>query len=178
MSMRKNRIWVITPEEMFGMSMAQATTNITLGSGSNLYSLHKAAAAETITLTVPVKIPVTNPYGYYLNSIKANYFIGVADLTSYTWTLYKNTVSNLSAGTPSAPGHSTITTTDTGAVTHTASIGSAVVITPSSPLWIASSGSTPAGVDTYHLVGSFVCPSTTTLDIYSIEFNFDEVDSP
>jgi hypothetical protein len=126
--------------------------------------LHKAAAAETSVVTVPVEAPSNSIalQGSKLLSVEIDFEVLVADLTSITATIKK-----ISRGIEGAVA---VATAVTFTQSPTAALAKAVeqhklVLTLDTPAWIDN--------DEYYLVQlSCVAPATTTLDFLAAVANF------
>lgn len=125
---------------------------------------HKAAAAETSVITIPITIPSNSvgQKGSYLKSIEVDYEIQVADLTSLT-----PVVNKVTRGADTAAA---VVAAQTFTQTPTAANAKVVeqhklVITLDNPLWIDN--------DEYVLVQlTAVAPATTTLDLLGAVANY------
>lgn len=161
----------ISPQAILAAS--SAATNMTLQNSSNVISAHKAAAAETITITLAISLDRPTGFGAMLNSISFNRFYGVADLTSITWAVYKQSDSRLGLATPAAPTSATIAATNTDVVTKTTSIGKIITISITTPVWEDATGAGfETAINSYQLIGTLVCPATSTMDFYSGWINY------
>jgi hypothetical protein len=134
------------------------------GAVAGTIAFHKAAAAETAVVTIPIEIPSNSVglQGSKLVSIEVDYQVLVADLTSITTVLNKVT--------RGAEGAVAVVTTP--AVTQTPTAANAkvtnkhkLVVTLTTPEW--------ADQNTYYLLQlSCVAPATTTLDFLAAVANF------
>ena len=136
------------------------------GSVAGTIAMHKAAAAETNVVTIPVTIPsnaIANK-GAYLKSIEIDYEITVADLTSSTPVI--NLVTRGADGAVAVVAAQTFTQAPTLAVAKT--VGKhKLVLTITTPFWISNLQ--------YVLVQlTNVAPATTTFDLLGIVANFTE----
>jgi hypothetical protein len=132
------------------------TWSLTAGSVAGMISHHKAAAAETTTVNVPICISsnaIANK-GAYLKKIVINYEVGTADMTSITPTVNLVTTT-ADAGTPTVAAQ-TFTQTPVAA-TAKAQGKRQLIITITTPFWVADTQ--------YVLVAlSCVCAAGTVLD--------------
>ena len=134
------------------------------GQVSGTIAMHKAAAAETTVVTIPVEVPSNSValQGAKLTSIEVDFEILVADCTSITTTLNKVTrgvdtaVAVVAAVTQTqTPAAATLKVTDQRKL----------VVTLTTPEW--------ANQNTYYLLQlSLVCPATTQLDFLAAVANF------
>ena len=136
------------------------------GSVAGTIAMHKAAAAETNVITIPITIPsnaITNK-GAYLKSIEVDYEVLVADLTSSTPVV--NLVTRGADGAVAVVAAQTFTQTPALATAKT--VGKhKLVITITTPFWVTNLQ--------YVLVQlTNVAPATTTFDLLGIVANFTE----
>ena len=125
---------------------------------------HKAASAETTTVTIPIEVPSNSIalQGAKLTSVEVDFEILVADCTSITTTLNKVTrgvdtaVAVVAAVTQTqSPAAATLKVTDQRKL----------VVTLTTPEWVNQ--------NTYYLLQlSLVCPATTQLDMLAAVANF------
>lgn len=132
------------------------TWTMTAGSVAGMISAHKAAAAETTTVNIPVTIPsnaVANK-GAYLKRIVVNYEVGTADMTSITPTVNLVTTA-ADAGTPTVAAQ--IFTQTPAAATAKTQGKRQLIISITTPFWVS---------DTQYvlLALSCVCAAGTVLD--------------
>jgi hypothetical protein len=127
---------------------------------------HKAATAETATVTIPIVIPsnAVGLKGAYLKSIEVDYEILIAACTTITFTLNKVT---RGADTAVALVAAVTQTQDISAANQKVVDQHKVVVSLTTPAWIANT-------EYYLLQISFVCPATTTLDLLGAVANFTE----
>lgn len=159
---------------VLGMNFATGTWTYSDNSGNPKKS--KSANAETTTISIPFTPDFSqNKQGLYLTSIDIPIKIGVADLTSYTWTLYRSDLSSTKAdGSVAVPSATTIAQTDNGAVTNRSN-PTKFTITVTTPAFDGSASTSSTTPHNYLLVGSLVCPASTTLDVYAATFKYTEI---
>ena len=136
------------------------------GSVAGTIAMHKAAAAETNVITIPIAIPsnaIANK-GAYLKSIEVDYEVLVADLTSSTPVV--NLVTRGAEGAVAVVAAQTFTQTPVLATAKT--VGKhKLVLSITTPFWVANTQ--------YVLVQlTNVAPATTTFDLLAIVANFTE----
>ena len=134
------------------------------GQVSGTICRHKAASAETTTVTIPIEVPSNSValQGAKLTSIEVDFEVLVADCTSITTTLNKVTrgvntaVAVVAAVTQTqSPAAATLKVTDQRKL----------VVTLTTPEWVNQ--------NTYYLLQlSLVCPATTQLDMLAAVANF------
>jgi hypothetical protein len=128
--------------------------------------MHKAAAAESPIINVPITIPSNSVglKGAYLKSIEIDYEVQVADLTSIAFTLNK-----ITRGTDTNVAVVSAITVTQDIVAASAKIVEQhkVVISITTPAWIANT-------EYYLLKIAPVAPATTTLDLLGAVANFTE----
>jgi hypothetical protein len=128
--------------------------------------MHKAAAAESPVINVPITIPSNSVSlkGAYLKSIEIDYEVQVADLTSIAFAVNKVT-----RGTDTNVAVVTSVTVTQDIVAASAKIVEQhkVIITLTTPAWIANT-------EYYLLKISPVAPGTTTMDLLGAVANFTE----
>ena len=126
---------------------------------------HKAAAAETATVYIPVKLPSNSvgQIGSMLKSIEVDYEVLVAACTSVTATLKKIT---RGADTAVAVVTTVTTTQDLAAATSAATVDQhKLIVTVTTPAWIDND-------EYYSLELACVAAATTQLDILAAVANF------
>ncbi len=126
--------------------------------------MHKAAAAETTTINVPIEIPSNSVSGKgaLLKSIEVDLEVLVADCTSITPTLNKVTRGADTAVAVVAA----VTQTSTPAAANIKVVDQhKLVVTLTTPAWIDN--------DEYYLLSlSCVCAATTQLDMLGAVANY------
>jgi hypothetical protein len=128
--------------------------------------MHKAAAAESPIINVPITIPSNSVglKGAYLKSVEIDYEVMVADLTSIAFTIQKVTRgTDTNVAVVSAP----TVTQDIAAASAKTIEQHKVVVSLSTPAWIANT-------EYYLLKIAPVAPATTTLDLLGAVANFTE----
>ena len=157
-------------------SMRFTTGTWTYSDNSGNPKFSKSANAETTVISIPFHPTVsTANTGEILTSIIVPITIGVADLTSYTWTLYKSDLSGLlKDGSVALPTITATAQTDNGAVTTHAN-PTAFTISVTTPAAAGSASTNTTNPHSYLLVGSLVCPASTTLAVFKATFNFTEI---
>lgn len=169
---------IITPStqdvSVLAMKFTTGTWTYSDNSGNPKYS--KSANAETTTISIPLTPRLSsNNIGLYLTSIDIPITIGVANLTSYTFTLYKSDLSSTkNDGSVAVPAATTITQTDNGAVTFHAN-PTKFTISVTTPAFDGSASTNITTPHNYLLVASLVCPASTTLDVYAASWKFNEI---
>ena len=146
--------------------LVTGTWTMTAGSVSGTIGMHKAAASETTTVTVPVVVPSNSVglKGAYLKSIEIDYQVQTADCTSCTFSLNKVTRGTDTNGL----SVTSVTVSQDIGTANAKLIGKhKVVISLSTPAWIANT-------EYYLLSLSFVAATTSVLDMYSAVANFTE----
>jgi hypothetical protein len=128
--------------------------------------MHKAAAAESPVVNVPIMIPSNSVglKGAYLKSVELDYEVQVADLTSITLSINKvvrGTDTNVAV--VSAPA----VTQDVAAASAKTVEQHKVVVTLTTPAWISNT-------EYYLLKAALVAPATTTVDLLGAVANFTE----
>jgi len=134
------------------------------GQVAGTIAMHKAAAAETTVVTIPIEIPSNSValQGSKLASIEVDYEILVADCTSVTATLNKVT---RGADTAVAVVAAVTQTQTPAAANAKVTDQHKLIVTLTTPAFIANT-------EYYLLQLSFVCPATTQLDILGAVANF------
>jgi hypothetical protein len=136
------------------------------GQVSGTICMHKAAAAESPIVNVPITIPSNSVglKGAYLKSVEIDYEVMVADLTSITFSIQKVTRgTDTNVAVVSAP----TVTQDIAAASAKIVEQHKVVVTLSTPAWIANT-------EYYLLKIAPVAPATTTIDLLGAVANFTE----
>ena len=139
----------------------------TAGTVSGTISAHKAAAAETAVINIPIQIPSNSVAlkGAFLKTIELDYEITTVAATSITASLNKITRGADTSGLTVAAV--TITQDLVAATTAASAAKHKLIITLTTPVWIDN--------DEYFLLKiSAVCALTTVLDLYSAVANFTE----
>ena len=134
------------------------------GQVAGTIAMHKAAAAETTVVTIPIEVPSNSValQGAKLTSIEVDLEILVADCTSITTTLNKVT---RGADTAVAVVAAVTQTQSPAAATLKVVDQRKLVVTLTTPEW--------ANQNTYYLLQlSCVCPATTQLDFLAAVANF------
>ena len=128
---------------------------------------HKAATAETATVTIPIVIPsnAVGLKGAYLKSIEVDYELLVAACTSVTATLSKVV---RGADTAVAVVSNPAITQDLAAAVAAATVDQhKLTVTLTTPVWIDN--------DEYYLLKlAMVAAATTTIDLLGAVANFTE----
>jgi len=136
----------------------------TAGQVANTIAMHKAAAAETAVITIPVSVFSNSVAlnGSKLMSVEIDYEVQVADLTSITATVWKVTRGlDNAVAVPASVAFTQLP----AAATAKAVEQHKLVLTLTTPAWVANTE--------YYLVQlSAVAPATTTLDILGAVANF------
>ena len=136
-----------------------AVTNITLAAGAVAGTIcqHKAAAAETLTISIPIEMPSNSIAlnGAKLVSIEIDYQVLVADLTSLTPVV--NLVTRGIEGAVAVVAAQTFTQSPTLAASLVVNKHK-LVLTITTPFWM---------LNTQYVIAQLtaVCPGTTTLDL-------------
>jgi hypothetical protein len=134
------------------------------GAVAGTIALHKAAAAETTVVTIPIECPSNSIAlnGAKLTSIEVDFEILIADCTSVTAVLNKiSRGADLAVAVVTAP---TFTQSPTAALVKVTDQHK-LVITLDTPVWIANT-------EYFLLKLTLVCPGTTTLDFLAAVANF------
>ena len=142
------------------------TWTMTAGGVAGMISAHKAAAAETTVITIPITVPsnAIASKGAYLKSIECYYEVTAADMTSITPVV--NLVTNAAdAGTPTVAAQ---TATVAPVVATAKIIGKhKLVLTITTPFWILNTQ--------YVLLQlTCVCAAGTVIDYTGTIANFTE----
>ena len=125
---------------------------------------HKAAAAETTVVTIPIEVPSNSValQGVKLTSIEVDFEILVADCTSITTTLNKVT---RGIDTAVAVVAAVVQTQVPAAATLKVTDQRKLVVTLTTPEWVNQ--------NTYYLLQlSMVCAATTQMDFLAAVANF------
>jgi hypothetical protein len=134
------------------------------GAVAGTIALHKAAAAETAVVTLPIQMPGNSValQGSKLVSVEVDFEIQVADLTSIAVVLNKVTRANdLAAAVVAAVAQTCTPTVALAKVLDQHKL----VVTLTTPEWVNS--------NTYYLLQlTCVAPATTTLDFLAAVANF------
>ncbi|MGB8212927.1 MAG: hypothetical protein WCE68_05145 [Anaerolineales bacterium] len=146
--------------------LVTGTWSMAAGQTAGTVAMHLAAAAQTVTVNIPIEIPSNavsaNNKGSYLKSIEVDFWIGVVAMTSITPTL--NLITRNADGSAPTVAAQTITYLPAQATL----IGTGyhkMVNTLTTPIWLANTQ--------YALLSlSIVQPATATLDLLSAVVNF------
>ena len=146
---------------------ALAVTNLTVAAGqvAGTICIHKAAAAETITLNVPLVLPSNSNAlnGSKLVSVELDYEILVAACTSVTLSIVKVARGlDTAVAVVSAPAGTQLLLPASTAATVNKHKDKFTLTTPE---WVLNTSY-------YFLKALFVCPGTTTLDILAAVANY------
>ncbi len=137
------------------------------GAVAGTIAMHKAAAAETATVNIPIMIPSNSVglKGSYLKSIEVDYEILILACTSVTATLNKVARgADTAVAVVSAP---TITQDLVAATTAASADQHKLTVTLTTPAWIDN--------DEYYLLKlAFVAAATSTIDLLGAVANFTE----
>ena len=138
----------------------------TAGQVAGTICMHKAAAAESPVINVPITIPSNSVglKGAYLKSVEIDYEVQVADLTSIGFAIQKVVRGiDTAVAVVSAPA----VTQDIVAASAKIVEQHKVVVTLTTPAWIANT-------EYYLLKVTPVAPGTTTMDLLGAVANFTE----
>ena len=151
------------PPGEFWITAAPNITDIA-GAVAGTISRHKAAAAETIVVTIPIAMMANSValQGAKVTSIEVDFETTIADLTSITAVLNKVTRgADLAVATVAAV---TFTQTPTAALAKVFDQHK-LVITPTVPFWTSN--------DSYYLLQlTCVCPATSVMDFLAAFVNY------
>jgi hypothetical protein len=137
------------------------------GTVTGTVCMHKAAAAESPVINIPITIPsnAVALKGAYIKSIEIDYEIQVAALTSLTASL--NQV-NRAADTAGVTVTAITVTQDLAAAVAAATVAKhRLIVTLTTPVWISN-------MQYMLLKLAMVAPATTTVDLLSAVANFTE----
>jgi len=140
------------------------TWTMAAGAVAGTVALHKAAAAETTVVTIPITVPSNSIalQGAKLASIEIDYEILIADCTTVTTVLNKVTRGvDLSVAVVAAVTQTQSPTAALSKVTDQHKL----VVTLTTPAFILNT-------EYYLLQMTLVCPGTTTLDFLGAVANF------
>jgi len=128
-------------------------------------AMHKAAAAETAVINIPIMLPSNSVAlkGAYLKSVEIDYEILILAATSMTAAL--NKVSRGLDTAVASVASVTVTQDLAAAVAAATQDQHKLTITLTTPVWLLNT-------DYYLLKLSAVCPATTTLDLLGAVANF------